>query len=304
MTERPIKLPHALVLIYGLVVATWLLTLVLPSGAFQRVEKTFEGKARMVTVPGTYARTPKHFLGPQWLLLGPVKGFEDGAPIIAFLMIVVGAFNVVQKTGAIEAGIARLADRVERSPMLRRLAVPLLMGVFSLGGGVFGMSEETIPFVVVFIPLARSLGYDSLVGVAIPFLGAAAGFAAAFFNPFTVGVAQGFCGLPVYSGLSYRVLLWVLGTGVVSAYVLLYAERVRAHPESSAVYAIDQARRDGGPAVEIPWDRTRKCVLGLLAAGMGVLVFGILVEQWYIEEIAALFMALGLLCGVVARGPF
>ena len=81
------------------------------------------------------------------------------------------------------------------------------MLVFSLAGITFGMCEETIPFILIFIPLAMSLGYDSIVGVAIPFLGAAAGFAAACFNPFTVGIAQGLSNLPLYSGLAYRLVL-------------------------------------------------------------------------------------------------
>ncbi len=88
--------------------------------------------------------------------------------------------------------------------------IPVLMILFSLGGSVFGMAEEIIPFVLIFVPLAISLGYDSIVGVAIPFLGAAAGFAAAFFNPFTVGVAQGLAGLPLYSGLGTRLIAWII----------------------------------------------------------------------------------------------
>ncbi len=87
------------------------------------------------------------------------------------------------------------------------------MTVFSLAGSVFGMAEEVIPFVLISVPLAISLGYDSIVGIAIPFLGAAAGFGAAFFNPFTVGIAQGLVGLPLYSGLGYRVMTWFVDDG-------------------------------------------------------------------------------------------
>lgn len=301
---KKLRIPHALVLIYLLVIATWGVTCLLPSGQFQRVEKVFQGKTREVPVPGTYAPTEKPWTGPEWLVLGPVEGFADGVQIIAFLFVIGGAFLVVQKTGAIEGGIHRFSAALAHSPGARRAAVPILMTVFSLGGAVFGMAEETMPFVLIFIPLALGLGYDSLVGVAIPFVGAAAGFAAAFFNPFTVGVAQGFCELPIYSGLPYRVLVWILGTSLVIAYVMRYAERVRKNPELSPVYELDRLRlssrsgdpeREGEPA----WGATQKRVLALLAAGMGVLVWGILAKQWYIDEIAALFMALGILCGLV-----
>ena len=95
--------------------------------------------------------------------------------------------------------------------------------------------------------LSRALGYDSIVGIAIPFLGAAAGFACAFFNPFTVGVAQGIAGVPIYSGLAYRAGAWVIATGVVIAYVMIYAAKVKKHPELSPVYDIDLARGTATP---------------------------------------------------------
>lgn len=296
---KSFRIPHALVLIYLLVVLTWGLTCLVPSGQFQRVEKTFQEKTREVAVPGTYARTEKPWTGPEWLVLGPVQGFADGVEIIAFLFVIGGAFLVVQKTGAVEGGIHRFSSGLAHNPTARRAAVPILMTVFSLGGAVFGMAEETIPFVLIFIPLAIELGYDSLVGVAIPFVGAAAGFAAAFFNPFTVGVAQGFCELPIYSGLPYRVLLWVLGTAITVAYVMVYAERIRKNPELSPVFELDRKRQlaRSGDHGEPPWGPTQKRVLALLALGMVVLVWGILARQWYINEIAALFMALGILCG-------
>lgn len=303
---KKFRLPHALVLIYVLVILTWVAACVVPSGKFQRVEKKFQGKTREVAVPGTYARTEKPATGPQWMLLGVVEGFKDGVEIIAFCFIIGGAFLVVQKTGAIEGGIHRMSRIFTSHPVLRRAVIPVLMVVFSLGGGLFGMAEETIPFVLIFIPLSLELGYDSIVGVSIPFLGAAAGFAAAFFNPFTVGVAQGFCELPVYSGLEYRLLLWFLGTAIVVVYVMIYAEKVRRNPESSPVYEIDRARiqlraADSEGAAEIPWGPVQKAVLVVLAVSMVVLVWGILVHQWFISEIAALFLGLGIICGFVGR---
>ncbi len=127
-------------------------------------------------------------------MIAPIKGFSDGAAIIAFLLLIGGAFQVIQETGIVEFAIRRTTAALTSKPFLEILVIPVMMTLFSLGGAVFGMSEETIPFILIFVPLAISLGYDSIVGVSIPFLGAAAGFAAAFFNPFTVGIAQGLAG--------------------------------------------------------------------------------------------------------------
>ncbi len=123
------------------------------------------------------------------------------------------------------------------------LLIPVVMIIFSLGGGVWGMCEETMPFILIFVPLALSLGYDTIVGVAMPFLGAAAGFAGAFFNPFTVGIAQGIAGLPMYSGLGYRLLVWAGGTAIAIAVVMRYAARVHRNPAISPTYDEDQEKR-------------------------------------------------------------
>jgi uncharacterized ion transporter superfamily protein YfcC len=300
--RKVFRLPHTLVLIFILLLGVYLLSLLIPSGEFQRVKKDFQGVGRQVTLPGTYRQIEKKSLGPEWLVIAPVRGFADGVLIISLVFIFGGVINVMQKTGAIEAGIQRLSAFFTRRRKLKRLVIPALMIVFSLAGSTYGMSEESIPFVLIFIPLAMSLGYDSIVGVSIPFLGAAAGFAAACFNPFTVGIAQGFSDLPLYSGLGYRLVLWLLGTAIIVAYVMIYAEKIRKNPELSPVRELDRGRNTEGGTVAAPaWGRPQKSVLLILGAGMVLLVYGILVEKWYMEEIAALFLAMGLLSGFAGR---
>ncbi len=301
--KKAFRLPHTLVLIFLLLLGVYLLSLLIPAGEFQRVKKTFQGVERQVTLPGTYRQIEKKYLGPEWLVIAPVRGFADGVLIISLVFIFGGVINVMQKTGAIEAGIQRLSAFFARRRKLKRLVIPALMIVFSLAGSTYGMSEESIPFVLIFIPLAMSLGYDSIVGVSIPFLGAAAGFAAACFNPFTVGIAQGFSDLPLYSGLGYRLVLWLLGTAIIVAYVMVYAEKIRKNPELSPVRELDRGRNPAGemPLAAPPWGRPQKSVLLILGAGMVLLVYGILVEKWYMEEIAALFLAMGLLSGFAGR---
>jgi uncharacterized ion transporter superfamily protein YfcC len=220
--------------------------------------------------------------------------------------VVGGAFSIIQKTGAVMAFIHNLALRFGRSKALRALLIPVTMIVFSLGGAVFGMCEETMPFVLIFVPLALSLGYDSIVGVAIPFVGAASGFAGAFFNPFTVGIAQGIAGLPIYSGLGYRMIIWALGTAIAIVVVVRYAARVRKNPRYSPTFEDDLERREKlqlnlSPTELVELTPAHRRVLFLFLAGMALLVFGILRFRWYINEIAGLFLALGVLSGFVGR---
>ena len=300
MKKRSIRLPHTLILIYLMVVAVALATWIVPGGEYDKVEKD----GRTIPVAGSFHYTEGRPQGLSALFVSPILGFVQASNIIVFVLLMGGVFAIVQKTGAIDAGIGSLADRFQRSRALRVLFIPVTMTVFSLGGAVFGMCEEAMPFVLVFVPLSFSLGYDRLVGTAIPFVGAAAGFAGAFFNPFTVGIAQGIAGLPLYSGLGYRLVIWAIGTVIAIAFVMLYAARIRKDPRRSPTYeddltfrqtlAVDKKDR---PAVTL----AHKAVLVLFVAGMALLVIGILKFKWYINEIAGLFLALGILAGLIGR---
>jgi len=302
MPAGKIRLPHTLVLIYAMVILTVVATWIVPGGQYQRAEKD----GRTVPVAGTFAFSSRNPQGLGALFVSPVKGFVDAAAIIAVVFVVGGAFSVIQKTGAVMAFIHNLALRFGRSRALRTLLIPVTMIVFSLGGAVFGMCEEAMPFVLVFVPLALSLGYDSIVGVAIPFVGAASGFAGAFFNPFTVGIAQGIAGLPIYSGLGYRLIIWALGTAIAVFFVVRYAARVRKDPRRSPTFKDDVERRERlqinlSPTEMVRLTPAHRRVLVLFLAGMALLVFGILKFKWYINEIAGLFLALGILSGFVGK---
>lgn len=301
-----LKMPHTLVIVGALIILVLILSWIVPSGEFQRIEKVLPDGGRVkVPVDGTFQQLPKTHLGLQHLFLAPIRGFLDGAGLISFLLIIGGSFAVFQETGAVEQGIKRLMVHVRRHRLLELLFIPVMMTVFSLAGAVFGMAEELIPFIVIFIALSRALGYDSIVGTAIPFLGAAAGFACAFFNPFTVGVAQGIAGVPIYSGLAYRVVAWVVATAVVIAYVMVYAARIKRSPELSPVRDIDLAR---GPAAHAApgdtWNSAHILALLTFLGALVLLVWGVLKHQWYLEAIAALFLGMGIVVGLIVRmGP-
>jgi len=303
-----LRLPHTLILIYAVVALMVAATWFVPGGEYNRVDKTLgeSGKTVTVTEPGSYRRTESRPQGLGGLFVSPVKGFVAGARIIIFVFIVGGAFAVIQKTGAVAAFIHNLALSFGRRRTLRLFFIPVTMLIFSLGGAVFGMCEETMPFILIFVPLALSLGYDTITGVAIPFVGAAAGFAGAFFNPFTVGIAQGIAELPLYSGLGFRLIVWAVGTVLAVLFVMRHAARVRRTPRLSPTFAEDEELRakldldklDGEKVVILGRHRV---VLSLFLLGMAALVFGVLKFGWFIDEIAGLFLALGVLSGIAGR---
>ena len=312
------KAPDTTLVIFSLVACAAVLTWIVPPGAYERTEMNVEGVGtRQVVVPGTFQESDREARGAADTVLhsvgmvfkAPILGFTDpeAAPIIAFVLLIGGAFAVMQRTRAVDAALIRLVRASRQSRTLELLLLPVFMTLFSLGGATFGMAEETVPFVLIFVPMALALGYDSITGAAIPFIGSAAGFAAAFFNPFTVGVAQGIAGLPPFSGAAFRIGLWAVVTAIAIAFVSWHARRVRARPETSPSFEIDEGKRRAGlhlTELDAPFSGRHKAVLAVFFAGMVVLVWGVLPAArgglgWYIIEIAGLFVALGVLMGAI-----
>lgn len=312
------RAPDTALIIFLIIVGATILTWIVPPGTYERTDMAVPGVGtREVVVPGTFRIIEREERGvfsslahsTGMVFKAPILGFTDpdAAPIIAFVFLIGGAFAVLQQTGAVDAALRRLVRASRRSRLLEFLMVPLFMTLFSLGGAIFGMAEETVPFVLIFVPLALALGYDSITGAAIPFVGSAAGFAAAFFNPFTVGVAQGIAGVPPFSGAAFRFGLWLITTVTAIAFVMWHARRVRTDPIKSPTYAMDEVKRREGlhlTDLDATFTRRQKAVLLIFFAGLAVLVWGVLPAAqggmgWYIVEIAALFVALGVIMGAV-----
>jgi|YNPMSStandDraft_2_1061718.scaffolds.fasta_scaffold00010_2 uncharacterized ion transporter superfamily protein YfcC len=291
---------NTLLMIFAVVVLVAISTWFLPGGEYARVFK--DGKN--LVDPNSFKFIENSPQGLGEILMAPIKGFIEAAHIIVFLFVIGGAFNIIANTGAITVGIKYLAIKFSREPHLQKFFIPVTMTLFSLGGTIFGMAEETMPFVLIFIPLSMALGYDSIVGTAIPFLGAAAGFAGSVFNPFTVGVAQSIAELKLYSGMEYRIVIWVISTVCMIAFVMMYASKIKKDPTKSLVYEIDKQRAKEfhiDVNEEVVIESKHKSVLFVFVAGMIFLVYGILKFHWYINEIAALFLGLGIISGIVGK---
>jgi len=301
MRLRKVKGFNTYLIISSLIVLAALLSWIIPGGQYQ----TEEINGRQAVIPGSFQYVESNPQGIGSILTAPIKGFVDAALIIGFVLIVGGAFSVFQKTKAVDAGIRAVAKAHSKSHFVRLALIPLFMTLFSLGGAVFGMAEETIPFVLIFIPLALVLGYDSVVGVAIPFVGSGAGFAGAFFNPFTVGIAQGIAEVPLFSGLTYRLFVWLVSTSVAIIFVMRYAAKIKKNPRLSPSYEKDCIKRDNLNLNHFEdfsgISRAHSLVLIVFALAMIALVVGVLKFHWYIEEIAGLFLLTGIAVGIAGR---
>ena len=250
---KKLKVPNTYVIIFSIIILCAVATWFVPGGEY--VETVAPDGSEMLefreiqSVPQTWQVFSALF-----------TGFTGQAGIIVFVLIIGGAFWVVNSTKAVDGGIMGFigfARGLEKYAFFRKIGVGnivivLIMLLFGVFGAVFGMSEETIAFVVIVVPLAVSLGYDSIVGVCMVYLAAHVGFAGAMLNPFTIGIAQDMAGLPLFSGIEYRTFCWAVLMVFAIAFVLWYAARVKKQPSRSIMYEADSYWRERGNGKAAP----------------------------------------------------
>ncbi len=310
-TKRSWSLPHTYVLLFFMIMAVALLTWIVPSGRFERRELvTAGGHVENTVVPGTYQPIDKVTddrdlrQGLFDVLSAPAKGVVHAANIIAFVLVVGGAFGIITRTGAIDRGLQALAGTLSNRGMI---VLPITIVLFSLGGSTFGMSEEVLPLYPVVISLMFLLRFDSIVAVMILFLSTQVGYIGATINPFSVLLAQAISGVHGNPQLWLRAIAWVTFTALAIAYTMWYARRVRNNAEWSLVFGSDKELKTvlASHQEEHPTFSIRdRFILAIFIVALATICWGLLSRAWYIAEIGAVFLACGLVSGAVARmGP-
>jgi uncharacterized ion transporter superfamily protein YfcC len=295
MTRRRFRVPHTLVLLWTMIIAAVLLTYVLPAGSFERVENEH---GRQQVVAGSYRVTPDvEPASPLAVFTSVPRGLEAAAEIIFFIFIIGGTFAVLRGTGAIDAMLGSALRRLGHRPLLLVLGGVLL---FVAGSSTIGMAEEYLPFVPVLVVLALALGYDAVVGVAIVTIGYSIGYGIAMINPFTVLIAQDVAGLQPGSGLGFRLALAAVFVPLGVHHVWRYATRVKQDPSRSLVADVAPPASER-PHEAPPFTSTHGLVLFLVVAALGLLMWGLTQAGWYLLEMSALFLALGVAIAVAGR---
>ena len=251
---RKRQIPHTFVIVFSIIVIAAVASWFIQGGEYTRTLKAMpDGTTRNIIVPESYRNVDSH---PQtWQIFSALfEGFVAKSDIIVFILLIGGAFWIMNSSKAIDVSIIaflKFTKRLEKRKFIRAIGVnniiiALIMTIFSIFGSVFGMAEETIAFIIIFVPLAISMGYDSIVGICMCFFAAGLGFAGATLNPFTIGIAQGLSDLPLFSGLEYRVFCWFVITATGIAFVLRYASKIKKDPAKSVMYELDAVWRKSG----------------------------------------------------------
>ena len=245
------KIPNTFTIVFFIIIIASILTWIIPSGEFDREIRIIDSSTREVVIPDSYHSVDKEI--QTWQIFSAFfNGFVNTSNIIVFILMIGGAFWIFNFTKAINIGIMsflKIITKIQKYRLFKyininNIIIASIMIVFSLFGAVFGMSEETLAFIIIFVPLSISMGYDSIVGMAMCYLAAHVGFAGSIFNPFTIGIAQGFANIPIFSGFEYRFICWCIFTTVGILFVLWYANKIKKNPQKSLTYHIDNYWRE------------------------------------------------------------
>lgn len=295
-----LKPPTTTALLMFMIVLVGLLTYIVPAGQYDRVmdEKT----GRELIVADSFSYTEQTPVGIGAVLSSVFGGIVGAAEIIAFVFIVGGVFGVVVKSGAINAALAKLIARLKGR---ESLFIIIAMTAFAIGGATFGMAEETLPFVAIVLAATIAMGYDRIIAVAIVVVGVYAGYSAGPLNPFNVGIAQGIAELPLFSGIGLRTVLMIGGLVIAIHHTLRYAKKVKTDPKSGLLVGEAAIETDALVLENTEMTSQHKWIMAVLGLSLVALVFGVLKYGWYLGEISALMLLMGIIVGMIAfKGSF
>lgn len=293
--QKAFKAPNPIIIIACIILVSALASYFVPAGMFDRIEDP--GTGRMVVDPSTFHYIAQSPIGLFDMFKSVTLGIQGGSSIISFLFIIGGAFGIMEATGAIKSGMAALVRKMQGRELL---LVPVCMIVFGCGAAFAANNEEYLAFLPLVLTICLAMGFDSMTAVAIIFASVGAGYGAGCTNAFTVGVAQGIAGLPIFSGIGYRLLIFAVLLVINICYVMRYALKVKKNPQSSPMYEYD-SRRVLDLDVNTVESLTGRHKLVLLTFLLTIvcLVIGVTKLGFYIDELAALFLIMGIVAGII-----
>lgn len=293
-----VRMPHTYVLLFSFIIIAAILSWIVPAGEFERV---MVGEREIIN-PDSFAHVASNPQGIFEVLKSIPRGFARTQGISYFLFVTGGSFLIINKTGMIESALSRIVSSLKGK---EALVIPVVVLIMGLAGSTIGLSEETIVFIALGVSLARAIGYDSLIGVGMIGLGAGVGFTSGFMNPFSVGVAQSIAELPLFSGIELRLVLFTVLWIVTSLYLIIYGKRVKADLTNSIVYDEEMKARnhadfqDLNTTENIEFTTKQKIIAAVFVGGFVVIAYGVMSLGWFITEIGAVFLGMGLISGLI-----
>jgi uncharacterized ion transporter superfamily protein YfcC len=283
VTLPRLRVPHPLVLLSGFVLLAAGASYVLPAGEFERRDD--EATGRTVVVAGTYHAVEPSPVNAFEAVVALPRGLLEAGEVVFLVILVGGAFTVVDETGALRRAVSSLVRSLHGRDLL---VIPVVSLFFAIGGVVENMQEEIIALVPVLLVLTTRMGFTPVVAAAISAGPAFVGSAFSPINPFQVQIAQKVAELPLLSGAGFRIAFLVVALALWIGATMRYAKATRT--EARAVAAADDEFLKGSDGV----------ILGLVMVTFVVVVLGITYLGWGFNELSAAFFIMGVVVGGLA----
>ena len=242
-------------------------------------------------IPGGYIPFGKWLLSPI-LVLG-AEGNVSLIAVLAFLLIIGGVFNNLNKCGLMKYMLDQITNRFGKN----RYRLLFTIALFFMGMGAFiGSFEECVPLVPIVVALAIRLGWDALTGVGMSLLAIGCGFASGICNPFTIGVAQELAGLPMFSGIWYRIVCFICIYAVLGIFLYRYAKKI----EKPLSKKIENQQFQSNSAM----NRALVCFVGLMIAGIAIVLSSVFVtalQDYTMIVVGVTFLVAGLAATVLSK---
>lgn len=292
------QMPHIYVIlfVFGLVAAA--ATYLIPAGEFDRVELE---NGRSAVDPESFTYLESTPTGLMEFLTAIPRGLVDAGEVVFFTLIIGGMFMVLRESGIIEVAVDKMARKFSKKSIL---VIPVLITVFASIATLIGTAELSLVYIPVIIPLIIALGYDSMTAAAIALCGTVVGYTVGVLNPVNTGLAQTISEIPTFSGLGFRLILFVIVLAVTILFVMRYARKVQKNPEASLVYEEDAEKRSTYTSIgdQKPLKATGRQIAGAFVVLLffGILIWGVTTQGWFMIEMAGLFVIMGITVGLVA----
>ena len=288
----------SLALIFSIIVVAQLLVYAIPQGQFER-QPYPDNPNRTMVVAGTYEYTASDrqvSIHPWHFLTAIPKGLASAQNIIFLIFIVGGVVAIMRESGAIDAGLHRAVARFGGSPWI---LIAGCLVLFSLGSYTIGLGEEYVPLIPIIVTMSLAMRMDAIVAMGMVWVPYGIGWACAGTNPFGVIIAQNIAGVPIFSGWAFRLVMMAAFLTVAFHHLYRYAVTVRRAPEKSFVRHVDYSRGFELPA-DVALTGRRIAVLLVFAASVVGFVYGAKVFGWYIDELNAVFLGIGIVTAAIA----
>ena len=293
--KKGFKMPHTFVILVVIILIATVLTWVIPSGEYARIEDPISG--RKIVDATSFAYVDNVRVSPVQLPMLIINAFSANADLITLILLSGAAIHMLTATGALQALVASIVRRFSGKVSV---FIPLLMLVFALICTTQGVNTF-IAFAPITVMLALSLGLDSIVGVGIILLGGAIGFSTGTLNVSTTLVAQKIAELPNYSGIGFRWVCFAVYYVITCALLVRYAKKVQKNPELSPMYDLDKNSQFKNASMdEFGTLDTRKilCILALVIALVAI-VYGCINLDWDFAEQSGIFLVLSIAVGIL-----